>query len=282
MSDNSIIADHPEINQTGKAMFVRDADGELQIVKPGQRLPLVSKPTPSAAEVVANNAAAAGEKDGFFTGPPRRSDPAAGGPSRTTSDSDANPIFAAARKGDDDAVRKACQADREAVKVKDHLERTALHMAAYAGHASTVELLLAFDAHHSALACDATMPLHFAAQNGHIEVCKLLLKAGAKVNARGTKRNDTPLHLCCFKGHVGCVEYLLKKNADGRLKNRAQRTPADVATSDEIKELLAAAAQRKQNRSAHLTGPLACTDGDDGDATEASAVHDKKRPKFDK
>ena len=45
MSDDEA---QPTINETGKVMFVRDADGELHVVKPGQPLPAVAKP-PSAS-----------------------------------------------------------------------------------------------------------------------------------------------------------------------------------------------------------------------------------------
>lgn len=256
------------INESGKVMFVRDAEGELHVVKPGQPLPAVAQP-PSESEAAAAAAATAGEQDGFFSESARRTSqavqPTAAAPSAK------HPLLTAARAGDDAAVRAACQLDPDAVQAKDHLERTALHLAAYAGHSSTVELLLAFGAHHSSLACDATMPIHFAAQTGHIDVCKLLLKAGAKINSRGTKRNDTPLHLSAFKGHVGCVEYLLKKNADARLKNRLQRTAMDITTDDHIKEILEAAALKKRKKQ-EASGPLACAHDDDTEDADEAGV----------
>jgi ankyrin repeat protein len=217
-----------EVNTSGKAIFVRDEHGDLHVVKPGERLPVL----PPAPAVAASVAANAGEQDGFFSEAPERAAAAARERAERRSSAfdptarSCAALLAAARAGDDDAVRAACSVDESAVSQRDHLGRTALHMAAYAGHPNTVELLLAFDAKHSALASDSTTPLHFAAQNGHASVCKLLLKAGAKVNARGTKRNDTPLHLCAFRGHVECLQYLLKKNADVHLKNRVRAKPA--------------------------------------------------------
>ena len=129
-----------------------------------------------------------------------------------------------ARSGDISAVKAMLESDPESLHAVDHLQRTALHMAAWAGHPELCELLLECGAKVSATATDDIMPLHFAAQNGHAAVCKALLKHRAKVNARGTKRADTPLHLAAFKGHAEVVTYLLKKNADPTIKNKLGKT----------------------------------------------------------
>lgn len=255
MADDALL-----LNDTGRAQFVRDEHGELIVVKPGQPMPRVAPPAAKAA-------ADEGEKEGFFSDALRKN--AASARAKATQPAaaaDAPPLLALARAGDDNAVRAACHADSEAVHAKDHLERTALHLAAYAGHASTVELLLAFYAKHSPLACDSTTPLHFAAQCGHAEVCELLIKAGAKVNARGTKRNDTPLHLCAHNGHAACLEFLLTKNADTRLRNIAKRTALDVASTEETKALLAAAALRKRPK--EVVAARACAADEDEDGVE--------------
>jgi hypothetical protein len=56
-------------------------------------------------------------------------------------------------------------------------------------------------------------PLHYAAYRGHAPLCRVLLRAGAAVDAR----NDagcTPLFLAAQQGHVACVEALLDAGAD--------------------------------------------------------------------
>jgi len=60
--------------------------------------------------------------------------------------------------------------------------------------------------------------LHFAAQNGHIDVAKFLLAQGADIN-RKSKSGETALHLACLKGHPDMVRLLLVKGADTTLTN---------------------------------------------------------------
>lgn len=56
-------------------------------------------------------------------------------------------------------------------------------------------------------------PLHNAANNGHIEVVKHLIKKEADVNVVD-KYGRSPLHDAAKHGHIEVVEVLLKKVAD--------------------------------------------------------------------
>ncbi|KAL3087462.1 hypothetical protein niasHT_023710 [Heterodera trifolii] len=54
-------------------------------------------------------------------------------------------------------------------------------------------------------------PLHFAAQKGNLELCKLLVAKGAKVNQRTKdKRGIMCLHIACGNGHLPIVKFLLE------------------------------------------------------------------------
>jgi len=77
---------------------------------------------------------------------------------------------------------------------------TPLHLAAEKGYVDVCQILLEAGADLHAKNRKGFTPLHLAAQNGHIEVCKLLLEAGA--NQYITDINGlTPLHYAAKGGH---------------------------------------------------------------------------------
>lgn len=55
--------------------------------------------------------------------------------------------------------------------------------------------------------------LHYAAQNGHEEMCQVLIRAGVDRNAH-TKVNRTPLHLAAQEGHLPIVQLFVAHGAD--------------------------------------------------------------------
>jgi len=148
----------------------------------------------------------------------------------------------AARSGDVRMLEEALDHDERAVRLRDKLQRTPLHLAAWAGHAALVAVLISRGADVHAEAVDGIRAIHFAAQNGHDEAVKELLKARSKVNVRDTKKLNTPLHFAASKGHASTVAYLLKKNADATSFNRARKTPVDVASTDEVRQVFLASA----------------------------------------
>eukprot|EP00439_Symbiodinium_sp_Y106_P023645 s2090_g2.t3 len=86
----------------------------------------------------------------------------------------------AARSGKEAIVELLLSAGADA-EGRDKKGRTSLHWAATMGQAAVAEKLLeATDP--EAEAADAWLPLHFAAQGGHVEVIQALLRRGADVN----------------------------------------------------------------------------------------------------
>lgn len=168
-------------------------------------------------------------------------------------------FVAAARKGDEQAVRTALEGQPELLNSRDRLGLTALDWAATREHWSILRQLVAagadvnvtgFDggaalhrlAHHDQselirllLEAGADLnlqnqwgrtPLHVAARRGHVEVAEVLVAQGAELGAT-TREGWTPLHVAYGSGHPEMVEWLVAAGADEAAKDEEGRTPAD-------------------------------------------------------
>ena len=87
--------------------------------------------------------------------------------------------------------------------------------AAQKGDYKTVRTLLAngMDIHTDDRKPSGGTALHYAAEKGHTEIVKLLLKNKADVN-RGNATNGTPLLGAAKKGHIEIINILLDHGAD--------------------------------------------------------------------
>ncbi|KAI0126620.1 ankyrin repeat-containing domain protein [Xylariales sp. AK1849] len=116
--------------------------------------------------------------------------------------------------------------------VVDTCDETPLLYAAENGYASIVRLLLdagaaidAKDGYHGMTA------LCRAAQNGHSSVVKLLLDEGAAVDIR-CSLDVTPLMFAAKKGHRAVVNLLIDRNANVDAKDEYYRTPLSYASAN--------------------------------------------------
>ena len=88
-----------------------------------------------------------------------------------------------------------------------------LVLAVKEGHLEVVRLLLEAGADKDAANTDGSTALFFAAQNGHLEVVRLLLEAGADKDAADTD-GWTALHIAAQEGHLEVVRLLLEAGID--------------------------------------------------------------------
>lgn len=109
--------------------------------------------------------------------------------------------------------------------------------AATDGNVEEIRLLLGKGAPFSADWL-GTSPLHLAAQNNHLEVCEILLRAGMSRDAR-TKVDRTPLHMAAYEGHLEIVECLLRNGADFDCKDLLHMTPLHWAAQNSHAEVAA-------------------------------------------
>ncbi len=143
-------------------------------------------------------------------------------------------LLAAVCAGDENAVAELLVAGVPADVVDEdqrHGTRTALHLAAEAGHHTIVEALLQAGAQVDTPILEGTAPfdrtaLHLAAANGHHEVARILLAHGAAVDAQ-TKAWDgpgeTPLTMAAEAGHAEVIAVLAEAGAE--LTGPADSTP---------------------------------------------------------
>ncbi|GKT35408.1 Enolase, partial [Aduncisulcus paluster] len=79
---------------------------------------------------------------------------------------------------------------------------------------------------------DVGSALHYATHLGDAFIVAELLRAGAKVSAKGGRSGNTPLHLACRHGNRGIVSALLYHGADPNALNKDKRTPMHFAAED--------------------------------------------------
>jgi len=105
-----------------------------------------------------------------------------------------------------------------------------LALAAYFGQRAAVELLLAYGATVTTAAANGSRvtALHAALAGPEPEIARLLVAAGADVNAR-QQGGYTPLHSVAANGRLALAELLVAAGAEPGATNDAGQTPSDLA-----------------------------------------------------
>ncbi|XP_077162715.1 histone-lysine N-methyltransferase EHMT1 isoform X6 [Paroedura picta] len=93
-------------------------------------------------------------------------------------------------------------------KMEHQNKRTPLHAAAESGHVDICHMLIQAGANIDNCSEDQRTPLMEASENNHLEAVKYLIKAGALVDPKDAE-GSTCLHLAAKKGHYDVVQYLL-------------------------------------------------------------------------
>lgn len=106
----------------------------------------------------------------------------------------------------------------------------------------TVKKMLACGANVNLKTDEGWYPLHTAAYDGSAELIDLLVKQGAKINAKGDFQGWTPLHMAVEGRNAEGVKTLLALGADRSIKDASGKTAYENAasSSDADKKNLAA------------------------------------------
>ena len=161
-----------------------------------------------------------------------------------TQHDDHDDIISAAERGDHDEVAALLSIDNRLTRATSRDGWTPLHLAAHFGHALVVETLIAnnADVHARSQNGMRNQPLHAAAAGRQLATCRLLLDAGADVNATQAG-GFTPLHSAAQNGQRDLVALLLDRGADVSARGddgRSALALAEAAGQAEVASLLRA------------------------------------------
>eukprot|EP00118_Oscarella_pearsei_P027012 m.310657 g.310657 ORF g.310657 m.310657 type:complete len:251 (+) comp53491_c0_seq1:24-776(+) len=140
-------------------------------------------------------------------------------------------LIKAAQSGETAVVEAALKGcEPEVLNFKDPDGYSPLHRATYNGHVEVMKKLLAAGADIGCETNDGWQPLHCACRWNQTEAASLLVQSGALVNAK-THGGQTPLHLACSMRNGGSTITLLLglRNLKAHEKNAAGETPIELA-----------------------------------------------------
>ncbi|WP_342026022.1 ankyrin repeat domain-containing protein [Cytobacillus pseudoceanisediminis] len=139
-------------------------------------------------------------------------------------------IFEAAAAGNLSRVKELVEMNPKLVTEYANDGFTALGLASYLGHKEIVEYLVqkGADVNSASKNSMKVMPLHSAVATKKVDIAEVLLKNGAKVNAKQDS-GWTPLHEAALHGHSDMIKLLLRFGADKTIKKDDGDTPLDVA-----------------------------------------------------
>ncbi|XP_067661852.1 ankyrin repeat and protein kinase domain-containing protein 1-like [Haliotis asinina] len=151
------------------------------------------------------------------------------------------PVIVAAEQGHTEVVKLLVKHAANLL-LRDENGDNILHRACYAGQLDVVKYILSLKSMDiNSRGWRKRTPVIVAAEQGHTEVVKLLVKHAANLLLRDENGDDI-LHCACYPGRVDVVKYVLSLNTvDINSKGLKKRTPPMAATiygKKEVVELL--------------------------------------------
>ena len=149
-----------------------------------------------------------------------------------------NDIFKACKEGKLRNVKYLIETQNIDICIKGEYEITPLHDACQYGQHEIAEYLISKGADVNAKeTLYGRTPLHCACEKDNIQIVDYLISKGADKNAKDVN-GMTPLHYASYYNNPDIVKYLISKGANKYATNKFGKTPFDVATSDEMRNIL--------------------------------------------
>jgi ankyrin repeat protein len=172
-------------------------------------------------------------------------------------------LIEACRSGDSEAVQWLLDTCDQNTAMIDGC--TPLHIACENGHIEVARLLVEAGADKDKVSTDGSTPLYVACEQGHIEVVQLLVEAGSDTE-KALADGCTPLYVACECGHTKVAQLLVEAGADKEKASTSGYTPLLVTCHNgyvDVVRLLVEAGADKENASADGCEPLliACENG---------------------
>nr|WKF45146.1 B-cell lymphoma 3 protein isoform X2 [Epinephelus akaara] len=124
------------------------------------------------------------------------------------------------------------------LEIRNYEGLSPLHLAVLRGHKDLAKMLLDAGADINAMDIKSGQsPLMHAVESNSADMVHFLIESGCDVNSQSYSRN-TALHSACGRGQVDTVRLLLKSGADSSLKNYHNDTPVMVAKNKKIADVL--------------------------------------------
>ena len=113
---------------------------------------------------------------------------------------------------------------------------TPLHFAAQNGHLEVCKLIMDNITDKNPANVEGEMPYHFAAKKGQLAVCQFMLENLSDKNPRA-RRGITPLHYAAQYGHVELCKLIMENLVDKNPSCSYGRTPLSLATDNKKSEV---------------------------------------------
>ena len=133
----------------------------------------------------------------------------------------------------------------------DSMGWTPLHEAADQGHLEIVKLIMSrVENKNPPINKYETTPLHYASEKGHFEICKLIIESLEDKNPRSHRRVSTPFDCAALNGHVEICRLIIDHVEDKNKANgmQSKKTPLHWAAVNGHTEVVKLILDHVENR----------------------------------